>query len=149
LELAYQESVRGLDMQSLALDELRSRTGVLIAAASVSSALLGAAALGQHTHPSGWTYAGIAVFLVVIGLCLYILVPTEWEFVYPPKALIETYVDGDASMSEMYDSMAKGNAETRKTNAKRLKPLYTAFTFASVALGADVFVWLIDLRMRR
>jgi hypothetical protein len=47
--LAYDESVRGLNMQSTAVDELRSRTGVLIAAATVASAFLGSTALARHS----------------------------------------------------------------------------------------------------
>ena len=51
VRLTYDESIRGLDMQSATLDELRNRTGVLLAAASLSSAFLGATALEHHQEP--------------------------------------------------------------------------------------------------
>ena len=41
VKLAYEESVRGLDMQNETLNELHSRTGVVIAAATVASGILG------------------------------------------------------------------------------------------------------------
>lgn len=48
LKLVYEESVRGWSLQSSVLDELRNRTGILLAAASVSSAFLGSADLTRH-----------------------------------------------------------------------------------------------------
>jgi hypothetical protein len=77
VKLAYDESVRGLDMQSAALDELRNRTGLLIAAATVASAFLGAAALAHQPATYWLNICGLLAFFGTILLCLAVLWPSQ------------------------------------------------------------------------
>ncbi|HLH14178.1 MAG TPA: hypothetical protein VKV16_05265 [Solirubrobacteraceae bacterium] len=53
IELAYEESVRALDMQNETLNELHSRTGVVIAAVTVASAFPRAAGSTTKSLPDG------------------------------------------------------------------------------------------------
>ncbi len=142
-QLIHAESVRALDMQSTAVDEIRSRTGVLLAAASVATAFLGATAL-QHDGFSTVNIAATVVFVLVLVLCLWILSPADdWEFAYNATVLDEHYIAKDVTLSNMYRSMAKGYAESRVLNRERLKWRYRLFGLACFALGADVFLWLV------
>jgi hypothetical protein len=63
LVLAYEESVRAWALQSAVLDELRNRTGILIATATVSSAFLGAQALGSNRALSATDIIAMVVLM--------------------------------------------------------------------------------------
>ena len=152
--LVYDESVRGLDMQSTSIDELRSRTGVLLAAASVASAFLGATAL-QHHHVLYWvSVVAILLFVATIVLCLCVLWPSEvWEFAFNARTLDDWYFakDGDAeevTASDMARQMARSNADSREGNKAHLKCRFELFRFASIALGLNLVFWLIDIGVR-
>lgn len=103
LVIAYKESVRAWAHQSSVLDELRSRAGTLIAAASVSSAFLGAATIrGSHSLDDG-SVAAIVVFGVVVALCIYVLWPAkDWVFVHNAGHLLHRYLTDDVTPNEMY-----------------------------------------------
>jgi hypothetical protein len=146
-EAIYQESVRGLDMQSASLDELRNRTGVLLAAATVASAFLGATALGVHGAFAQWVSAAATlVFASVIGLCLAVLWPAEdWEFVYDARTLDAEYIEKSVDGTAMYRSLAKGNAKSREINRDKLRPRFTLFRIACALLAVDVALWLLAI----
>ncbi len=145
-QLVHQESVRSLDMQSASLDEIRSRTGVLLAATSVSAAFLGASALEHHGFSTVNLLAALG-FIIVILLSLWVLSPADdWEFAYNAQVLDEHYVEKDVSITNMYRSMAKGYAASTKLNGIRLKWRFRLFRFACVALGLDILLWLLGIR---
>jgi len=133
-------------MQSAWVDELRTRTGVLLAAASVSSAFLGATAIKLHGF-NPITVGALIGFLGVILLCLSVLSPTdEWEFAYDATDLDEHYIEKDVSLRNMHRSMAAGYAASRRLNRDRLKWRFRLFRFACFALGIDVLLWLLAIR---
>jgi len=149
IQLAYDESVRGLDIQSSSIDELRSRTGVLLAAASIASAFLGATAL-KHHHVLYWvSVVAIILFVAAIFFCLSVLWPSEdWEFAYNARTLDTEYFAKDVDASEMCRAMALGNADSRKVNGEKLKRRFTPFRCACVALVANIIMWLVDIGVR-
>jgi hypothetical protein len=72
--LAYEVSLKALERQENVVDELRSRTGTLLAASSLSASFLGARALD---HP-GATWLGLialGLFGVSVGSAIYVLLP--------------------------------------------------------------------------
>jgi hypothetical protein len=145
-QLVHQESVRALEMQSATLDELRSRAGVLLAAASVATAFLGAEALKQHGLSTVNTLGAIT-FICVFGLALWILSPTGgWRFTYNADVLREYYVAKNVSITNMYLSMAEGYAASRVHNRDLLEGRMRLFRFACIALGIDVLLWLAGIR---
>jgi hypothetical protein len=149
VKLAYDESIRGLNMQSTAVDELRSRTGVLIAAATVASAFLGSAALARHPASYWANILGLLAFIAVIGLSLGVLWPSEdWEFVYDPEVLDEDYFVGEVDVTEMCRAMSLGNAGSHQKNQGKLNGRFKLFRFASVALLIDVLLWLVGIGIR-
>jgi hypothetical protein len=109
-------------MQNEALSELHSRTGVVIATATVASAFLGAAALQQHL-PAYWlNVLGLVVFAMTILLCLSVLWPSEdWEFSYNAGELDDRYYANDIDSTEMCREMLLSNARSRDLNTERLR----------------------------
>jgi hypothetical protein len=136
-------------MQSASLDELRSRTGVLLAAASLSSAFLGATALKHHDVMFCASVAAIILFVAAIFFCLSVIWPSEdWDFAYSARTLDERYFAKGVDVSEMCRAMALGNADSRATNRERLKCRYTLFRWACGTLGSSIVIWLIDIGVR-
>ncbi len=149
VKLSYDESVRGLNMQSTAVDELRSRTGVLIAAATVASAFLGR--LRSHDTPASYwaNIFGLLTFIGVIGLSLGVLWPSEaWEFVYDPAVLENDYFVADVDVTEMCRATSLGNAGSHQRNLSRLNNRFKLFRLASIALLVDVLLWLVGIGIR-
>jgi hypothetical protein len=72
-EIAYESSLRSLDRQEALVDELRARTGLLLAVSSVAASLGGRATLSSAPRIELILIA--AAFVVSIGACLFILVP--------------------------------------------------------------------------
>ena len=74
--VAYEIAMRALGQQEAALNELRSRAGTLLAAASIAASFIG----GQALHRVGfdaWTIAALAVFAVTLVACLTVLWPRD------------------------------------------------------------------------
>lgn len=146
IKLAYEEAIRGWSLQSKVLDELRSRTGVLLAATSVASAFLGSADLTRHQAFSFWSICALVVFCASVGCCVLVLLPKlGWKFTNEPDSLLKLYVEDGKSIDYMYESLAKDAEEYRVENDEKLNAQFFAFTWASVALGVSVVLWLIDL----
>jgi hypothetical protein len=147
--LIYDESVRGLDVQSKALDELRSRTGVLIGASTVASAFLGATALSRHNVTYGTNLAALIVFGGSIVFCLLVLMPsTKWSFVYHAKTLDDTYFVARVDPTQAVRSMALGHAEHRDANKRKLKWRYRWFRLGCLTLVADIVLWTVSIGVR-
>jgi hypothetical protein len=146
IKIAYDESVRGWALQSSVLDEIRSRTGVLLAATSVSSALLGSADLTRHDTFSVISICALVVFSVSVGLCVYVLWPTaDWTFTHDSQLLLDAYVRDGRTLDYMRENLALKADEYRDANEEKIKQQFSAFRWASVALGLTIVLWLIDL----
>jgi|ERR1035441_5329854 hypothetical protein len=142
----YEEAVRGWALQSSVLDELRSRTGVLLAAASVAAALLGSADLTKHETFTFLGTLALIAFCVVVVLCVIVLWPTQgWTFTHDARLALEAYVEQDRTLDETRQNLAIRAEEYRDENDGKLTWKFRAFQGASLALGASVVLWLIDL----
>ena len=145
LALAYDESIRGWALQSSVLDELRGRAGVLLSAASVASAFLGAIALEGMRKFSALSIAGTVAFGCVVLLCVYVLWPAKWTFVHNAENVITTYVDKNESLDQLRKKMAIENTTQRIANKEKLDRRFIGFQIACLGLGVDVVLWLIDI----
>src|SRR5918999_3707870 len=79
-KLAYDEARRALDAQESVVNELRTRAGILIAAAAITTSFFGGRALSDgDVATAGWI--AIACFGVVGASVLAVLWPrTDWTF---------------------------------------------------------------------
>lgn len=75
-KLAYEAALRGLDKQEGQLEEMRGRTGVLLAASSLAASFLGQQAF-LHPHPRALAVAALLAFVVSMGSGVFILMPKE------------------------------------------------------------------------
>jgi cytochrome c-type biogenesis protein CcmH/NrfG len=74
-ELSHEAAVRALDLQERGVEQLRARTGTLLAASSLTASFLGAQAI-RRGHSIG-TLAALALVALAssIVLCIYVLLP--------------------------------------------------------------------------
>ena len=75
-KLAYEAALRGLDKQEGLLEELRTRTGVLLAASSLAASFLGQQAF-QNPSPRGLAITALVAFVVSIATSVFILLPKK------------------------------------------------------------------------
>ena len=128
------------------LDELRSRTGVLLAAAAVSSSFLGAEALTRHPRLSSLSIIALISFGIVVMLCLVVMWPKgRWWFTHSVEGLIDAYVKSDKSINYMHKMLARKNGDFCQRNEKKLKFRFFAFQIACLGLGVDVVLWVLDI----
>lgn len=79
--LAYEAAQRALDKQERLIDELRSRTGLLLAAASLGASFLGREAFAGDPK-DGLATTALVAFLVAVAGSVYVLLPKSEKFVF-------------------------------------------------------------------
>src|SRR3954462_13075821 len=91
-ELAFEEAGRALDAQERAVNELRSRAGVLIAAAAITTSFFGSRAI-TGDGLSVWVWVADGAFIVVGGCVLTVLWPrSDWSFNASAAEIIAGYI---------------------------------------------------------
>lgn len=105
-KLAYEAALRGLDKQEGLLEELRSRTGVLLAASSLAASFLGQQAF-QNPSPRGLALASLGAFVISIAASVYILLPKkDLIFAESGSGLYEGLFSIREDMAEVYRRLA-------------------------------------------
>lgn len=72
--LTYEAAQRGLDKQERILEEMRARTGTLLAASSLATSFLGSQAF-RDQGANSLAAVALAAFVVTIGASVFILLP--------------------------------------------------------------------------
>jgi hypothetical protein len=125
--LAYEAAQRALDKQERLIDELRSRTGLLLAAASLAASFLGREAFAGDPK-DGLAIIALVAFLVAVAASVYVLLPKSEKFVF---ALVGARV---------YRRLAYDLDRFWDNNDVELQKLFRGFRLAAVALTAEIVV---------
>lgn len=142
------EARRAIDVQVAQLDELRARTGLLFAAASLSASFLGSATVNSGVSLGFWGGASVVAFVCAIGACIKVLWPKKkaWIFVNSPKHLIGDWVRTERLPEEsMHLFLAECLEENFDKNKERLDELYLWFQAAAVSVGVEVILGTVQL----
>jgi hypothetical protein len=143
-ELAHEEAVRSIGQQRASLDELRTRTGSLLAAANIATAFLGGvAAKGRGKGFPAEFWIPVVLFVLVGVLSVWILLPrSKWTFSYRVSALKDS-IDPNRSGPDLRLAVAEFLQEAEDENEHGLRSLFRGFQFAGVLLIAEVVAWVI------
>ena len=139
--MAYEAAQCALDKQERLLEELRSRTGLLLAAASLAASFLGREAFAQDPK-RGLALVAVVAFLFAMGASVYILLPKRDKFVF---ALVGAgryeglYAVRD-DLAEVYRRLAYDLDRFWEDNDVELQKLFTSFRVAAAALSAEILV---------
>lgn len=143
IELALDEARRALTYQAGAVDELRARTGLLLAAASLSASFLGPAGADEGDLGTCGILALLA-FMVAVGTSLFILWPRTWTFVTSPTTLLEDWADHERE-EDVRRFLAERLEGHYDGNEKEWKRLMKCFQLAAFSVGAAVILGSLEL----
>lgn len=140
--LVYQQALSSWSRQEARLDELRARTGTLLAAVTVATSFLGAAALGKPSD--GRDLAALALFLFAVCLCLVVLFPLPvWRF----NMAIDVFLDEIAEreprlpLSEIQRAASLHISWALKHNEKLLHWMFIVFEWAAIVVAVEIVLW--------
>jgi len=148
--VAFDEGGRALDAQERTVNELRSRAGILVAAAAIVTSFFGSRAIsGGELTAASWT-ATIAFALIGATVLVALWPRSDWEFSASPADFIATYVETDppATPSLIHRDLALHRSASYDRNARQLRVLFTAFRFGLILLVVEVAAWTVALEQR-
>jgi hypothetical protein len=136
--LAFEASLRALDKQEGLLEELRARTGVLLAASSLAASFLGQQAF-RHPHPGGIAVLALVAFVVSIVASVYILLPKkELIFSESGSGLYEGLYEVRDDLSEVYRRLAYDLDRFWDSNDIKISKLTQSYGLAAGALVVEI-----------
>jgi hypothetical protein len=144
--IAYDEAVRALSQQQSMIDSLRTRAGLLLSAAAITTSFLGAQALNDG-QSSLMTWLALASFVGLSIVALAILWPHRLEFTANPANVIESYIETEEplSVAEIHRDLSLHMHASYADNLAGQKQLALRFRVAGVLLTAEVVLWIVDL----
>lgn len=141
------EARRAITFQAASLDELRSRTGLLLAAASVSASFLGAATAKNGEGLGFCGGAALVAFVIAIGCCIWVLMPRRdgWTFITSPTTLKKDWIDTERPTESMKLFLATALEKHYDANAKKMGDLYVYFQVAAGSVAAEVILGALQI----
>jgi hypothetical protein len=146
-ELVYSEAVRASSRQRDALESLRTRAGVVLSGAAITSSLFGGQAVGAgRLGPFGWIavacFAGLGLSLLVI------LWPRpEWQGTPLPSRVIATDIEGPdpLPLKLIWRDLALHVESVYRATDAVYERLARSFRLATILLNVEVLMWIGDL----
>ena len=143
--LAYDLSLRALNQQERTVDELRARTGTLLAASAIVVSFLGAQAIDRSGFGVLGT-AALAAFVVSVVPLIYILLPkTQLRFSVKGSVLFIEGVARDEPAAETYRWLANWIEDGSYDNDAIIGRLFFWFRVAAAALVLEIVLWTVHL----
>jgi hypothetical protein len=140
-ELTYDLSLRGLAQQEASLNELRSRTGVLLAATAIAIALLGGRSLDDGAR-TALDLVGVALAVGSFLLSVFVLAPKPRYVATPDAAAIHEYLKQQvAEVEEAMEGLVYSNREAWEENQTIVDGLFRAYRWACLLLVGAVVLW--------
>lgn len=143
--LAYEFSLRALSQQEAALDELRSRTGTLLAASSLVVSFLGAQAI-DHSGFGPAAALALATFIGSIVCCVLVLMPRAGlVFSLSGPVLFEREYGQEGGTDETLRRLAYWIDGFRADNEPVIQRLFSWYRLGAIALVVEVALWTLHL----
>jgi hypothetical protein len=146
-QIIYGEAVRAIGQQLRQLEELRTRASYLLTGNGLISAFLGIRALKDGT--GGLAVFAIIAFAVSAAGAVWVMLPRSkgWTFENDATVLIEDHLEVESRNHP--DALHRFLAERIQThwndNQENLEALFVVFWVATLALGAEIILWLLEL----
>ena len=140
--LAFEASQSRLDKQDRLLEELRSRTGVLLAAAALAASFIGREAFAGNPK-AGLSIAALIAFLGSMGSSVYILIPKRDKFVFSlvGGALYEGLYAVKDDLPEVYRRLAYDLDRFWDHNDTELQKITRAYRLGAASLVAEIVLF--------
>ena len=143
--IVLSEAVRALEGQQSNLDNLHSRVGILLSAATIATSFLGGIVFARPTV--GWPgIVAVVLFAIHVVLCLWILKPRRWKFQTSAKVLIDSWITKDkVGVNQLQRALARRLDGYHDRNEEKLVRLWDLYGWAMLVLAAEVGMWLGEL----
>lgn len=139
--VAFEAATRALDKQERVLEELRSRTGLLLGASSLTVAFLGRPALDGSRDLL--TAIALAAFATSMGASVYVLLPkSTFFFALSGRSVFENLYRFRDDMKEVHRRLAYDMQRFWESNDLVLGRLLAAFRIAAASLVVEVVALL-------
>lgn len=146
-KLAYETERASFESQRDSLNQLRSRTGTLLAAGSITASFLGGQTLANDQGFGFFSSIALIAFVASIGPCIYILAPKRHiSFALDGSRLHELFVRNEADEASAYLNAAAWLGDVWEGNQAQIERMDPWFTWASIALIVEVVCWAVALR---
>jgi hypothetical protein len=140
--LSYDAAIRALDLQERGVEQLRARTGTLLAASSLTASFLGAQTI-QHSSGLGTLSALALVALACsILMCTYVLLPKSgFVFSLSGPRMYESLFEVEDDDREVRRRLVYWLEEFWQANQAKIDALGRYYFVAAVALMLQLILW--------
>ncbi|MGZ8702321.1 MAG: hypothetical protein ACXWZY_08545 [Gaiellaceae bacterium] len=143
--LAYELSQRMLTQQEMRLDELRARTGTLLAASSVATSFLGPRAIDRNGVDTLALLALTAFAVSVIGSVSILILNPRLVFGVRGTRLFEEERAREESIADVHRRLGYWLELFFDQNQATVDRLFLVYQLAAVAVLAEVILWTIKI----
>jgi hypothetical protein len=135
--LVYETAQTGLDKQERVVEELRARTGGLLAASSIAASFLGEPAF--RNPPLVVAALALAAFVATIAACVYVLTPKrQLVFAQSGGALYQELYDVREDLGQVYRRLAYSLDDFWTDNDATIHALFTAYRWRAAAMVVEI-----------
>ena len=143
--LAYELSQRMLAQQEMRLDELRARTGTLLAASSVATSFLGPRAIDRNGVDTLALLALTAFAVSVIGSVSILILNPRLVFGVRGTRLFKEERAREESIADVHRRLGYWLELFFDQNQATVDRLFLVYQLAAVAVLAEVILWTIKI----
>lgn len=142
-KVAYDEAVRALSEQQAAIESVRSRAGLMLSAAAVTTSFLGAQAL-QGGSSGFCSWLALLSFVAVAATSLAILWPRRWESTANPRRVVKGFIESAEAirLEDLHRDLSFHMHGSYLVNHQGLQELSLLFQAASGLLTLEVVLWI-------
>ena len=141
-ELSYAAAIRALDLQERSLEQIRSRTGTLLAATSLTASFLGAQSIASTKGLSTLGAMALVALATSILTCIYILLPKRgFIFSVSGVRMFESLFEFKDDADEARRHLVYWLESYYKDNETRIDRLGRCYATAALALALQVVLW--------
>jgi hypothetical protein len=142
-KVAYDEAVRALSEQQATIESVRSRAGLLLSAAAVTTSFLGAQAL-QDGSSGFCSWLALLSFVAVAATSLAILWPRSWESTANSRKVLESCIESveEVRIEDLYRDLSLRMQVSFSANHQGLNELAALFQAGSGLLTIEVVLWV-------
>lgn len=126
------------------MNELRARTGTLLAASSIVASFLGGRASDEETGV--FTVLALVAFVGSVAASIYVLAPKDGLiFALRGSALFEAEQDDPGGLPETHRRLAYWLESFYDENHKTIRWMFRAYWAATIAVLGQVLLWVFEL----
>jgi hypothetical protein len=145
-ELSLGEGIRTLEVQERSVDQLRARTGMLLAASSLSASFLGAQTIQHESGLGALSAIALVLLIVSVGLCVYLLLGKQgFVFSISGREIYESLFAFQDDAEETRRRLVYWIEAFWTANQAKIENLSRYFLVASIALVLQLIFWAFAL----